>query len=163
MNKNVHTLISDDLVGEKYILLADDDSDDCMFFANALEELKVPFKLKTVFDGEQFMNFLENKENLPDIIFLDMNMPCKNGFECLVEIRKSERYKMIPVIIISTSLDENIIKSLHENGAFFYIKKPSLFAHLKKLMSLVINLIAAGNYRQPSIEKFVLTAEINAL
>jgi len=163
MNKHENNFTSEDLADEKYILLADDDTDDCMFFANALEELKVPFKLKTVFDGEQFMNFLENKENLPDIIFLDMNMPCKNGFECLVEIRKSERYKMIPVIIISTSLDENIIKSLHENGAFFYIKKPSLFAHLKKLMSLVINLIAAGNYKQPSIEKFVLTAEINAL
>ena len=163
MNKHENNFTSEDLADEKYILLADDDTDDCMFFANALEELKVPFKLKTVFDGEQLMNFLENKENLPDIIFLDMNMPCKNGFECLVEIRKSERYKIIPVIIISTSLDENIIKSLHENGAFFYIKKPSLFAHLKKLMSMVINLIAAGNYKQPSIEKFVLTAEINAL
>ncbi len=123
----------------------------------------MPYKLKTVFDGEQLMNFLEYLENLPDIIFLDMNRPCKNGFECLVEIRQSERFKMIPVIIISTSLDENIIKSLHENGAFFYIKKPSLFAHLKMLLSLVINLIAAGNYQQLSIEKFVLTAEINAL
>ena len=163
MNKHENNFTSEDLADEKYILLADDDTDDCMFFANALEELKVPFKLKTVFDGEQLMNFLKNTENLPDIIFLDMNMPCKNGFECLVEIRQSELYKMIPVIIISTSLDENIIKLLHENGAFFYIKKPSLFAHLKKLMSLVINLIAAGNYRQPSIEKFVLTAEINAL
>ena len=163
MNKHENNFTSEDLADEKYILLADDDTDDCMFFANALEELKVPFKLKTVFDGEQLMNFLENNENLPDIIFLDMNMPCKNGFECLVEIRQSELYKMIPVIIISTSLDENIIKLLHENGAFFYIKKPSLFAHLKKLMSMVINLIAAGNYKQPSIEKFVLTAEINAL
>jgi len=163
MNKHENNFTSEDLADEKYILLADDDTDDCMFFANALEELKVPFKLKTVFDGEQLMNFLENKDNLPDIIFLDMNMPCKNGFECLVEIRQSELYKMIPVIIISTSLDENIIKLLHENGAFFYIKKPSLFAHLKKLMSMVINLIAAGNYKQPSIEKFVLTAEINAL
>ena len=163
MNKHENNFTSEDLADEKYILLADDDTDDCMFFANALEELKVPFKLKTVFDGEQLMNFLENNENLPDIIFLDMNMPCKNGFECLVEIRQSELYKMIPVIIISTSLDENIIKLLHENGAFFYIKKPSLFAHLKKLMSLVINLIAAGNYKQPSIEKFVVTAEINEL
>jgi len=163
MNKHENNFTSEDLADEKYILLADDDTDDCMFFANALEELKVPFKLKTVFDGEQLMNFLENKDNLPDIIFLDMNMPCKNGFECLVEIRQSELYKMIPVIIISTSLDENIIKLLHENGAFFYIKKPSLFAHLKKLMSMVINLIAAGNYKQPSIEKFMLTAEINAL
>ena len=163
MNKHENNFTSEDLADEKYILLADDDTDDCMFFANALEELKLPFKLKTVFDGEQLMNFLEDKDNLPDIIFLDMNMPCKNGFECLVEIRQSERYKMIPVIIISTSLDENIIKLLHENGAFFYIKKPSLFAHLKKLMSMVINLIAAGNYKQPSIEKFVLTAEINAL
>lgn len=163
MKKDEKIFTIEDLADEKYILLADDDTDDCMFFANALEELKVHYKLKTVFDGEQLMHFLENNENLPDIIFLDMNMPCKNGFECLAEIRQSERYKMIPVIIISTSLDENIIKLLHENGAFFYIKKPSLFAHLKKLMSLVINLIAAGNYNQPSIEKFVLTAEINAL
>ena len=54
MNKNVHTHTVDSIVGEKYILLADDDSDDCMFFANALEELKVPFKLKTVFEKFEF-------------------------------------------------------------------------------------------------------------
>ena len=145
------------------ILLADDDADDCMFFENALEELGIPAKIVIVHDGESAMDWLMNTAVLPDLIFLDINMPCKNGAECLEEIKEIERLKNIPIVIISTSLENDIIVSLHKNGALFYIRKPSLFAHLKILLSHVIKLVEVGNCPQPNIENFVLRAETHAL
>ena len=145
------------------ILLADDDADDCMFFEHAIKELSIPAKIVSVHDGEAVMKWLTNANILPDIIFLDINMPCKNGAECLVEIKAIEHLKNIPIVIISTSLENEIVESLHKNGAHFYIRKPSSFAHLKILLSHVINLVAAGDCPQPAIEKFVLRAETFAL
>ena len=134
-----------------------------MFFENAIEELSIPAKIITVHDGESAMNWLSTTEVLPDVIFLDINMPCKNGAECLEEIKAIEHLKNIPIVVISTSLEKDIIVSLHKNGALFYIRKPSLFAHLKTLLLHVINLVEAGNCPQPTIEKFVLRAETFAL
>ena len=160
---NVHDNDNNLFKNIKLILLADDDADDCMFFENAIEELSIPAKIVSVHDGELAMAWLANTETLPDIIFLDINMPCKNGAECLEEIKAIERLKNIPIVIISTSLENDIISSLHKNGALFYIRKPSLFAHLKTLLLHVINLVDAGNCPQPAIEKFVLRAETLAL
>ena len=141
------------------ILLADDDVDDCMFFANAIDDLNLPVKLISVNNGEALMNWLCATETLPEIIFLDMNMPCKNGAECLAEIKNTERLANIPVIIISTSLDGNIIKSLHKMGALFFIKKPNLFSHLKFLIANVFTSVKAGIDSSSTLEKFVLTAD----
>ena len=141
------------------ILLADDDVDDCMFFTKAIEELHLSVKLVSVHDGEAVMNWLNAAKNLPDIIFLDMNMPCKNGAECLAEIKAIERLKHIPIVIISTSLDEHLTKSLYESGAQWYIKKPNYFSHLKILIAHVIELVKKGNSNPTSLEKFVLTVE----
>lgn len=145
------------------ILLADDDADDCMFFKSAVEELLIPAKIITVHNGEAVMNWLAAISILPDIIFLDINMPCKNGPECLAEIKENVRLQNIPIVLISTSLENDIIKALHKNGALFYIRKPSLFGHLKILIAHVINLVEAGNCPQPTIENFVLRAETYAL
>ncbi len=141
------------------ILLADDDVDDCMFFADAVKELYPDVKLVSVNDGEAVMNWLNTCNNLPEIIFLDMNMPCKNGAECLKEIKETDRLKDIPVVIISTSLDDKMIKSLYEAGASWYIKKPNMFAHLKILIANVIKLVRNGITTTPTLNKFVLTAE----
>src|ERR1017187_552055 len=86
------------------ILFADDDADDRFFFDKALKEIPIANHLTSVNDGEQLMNYLSgNSENIPDILFLDLSMPRKNGFECLVEIRQNEKFKDIKVIMFSTS------------------------------------------------------------
>jgi len=102
------------------LLLADDDEDDCDFFKEALDELHLPTSLVTVNDGVQLMDFLSEKsvENLPDILFLDLNMPRKNGLECLREIKQNEAYKNLPVIIFSTSLDRDIVDLVYEKRSF---------------------------------------------
>ena len=89
------------------VLLADDDIDDRYFFDKVLKSLPVRTELATVEDGEKLMSYLaENSEKLPDILFLDLNMPKKNGSECLVEIKQDERLKKLPVIIYSTHRHE---------------------------------------------------------
>src|ERR1700675_4386029 len=100
------------------ILLADDDGDDCYFFKEALKECPVSTHLTTVPDGEHLMHLLTNgTRELPDVLFLDLNMPRKNGFECLSEIRENKKLKDLPVIIFSTSFEQEVVNLLYQNGA----------------------------------------------
>lgn len=124
-----------------HIMLADDDEDDRLFFTEAFEEVKIKYTLTTFNDGASLMNHLVVKENpLPDIIFLDLNMPRKSGMECLKEIRNSERLKNISVAIYSTSSSDHDVEQTFISGANVYIKKPSDFTELKKILSDVIHI-----------------------
>ena len=140
------------------LLLADDDTDDCIFFKEALEELPVVAKLTTVNDGVQLMLHLTEKtETLPHALYLDLNMPRKNGYDCLTEIKQKPKLKTIPVIIFSTSFDSEVVNLLYERGAHYYIRKPAEFQDLKKIISKSLDLISKLTDRQPSKEMFVIT------
>ena len=142
------------------ILLADDDIDDCLFFKQALEKLTPSTHLTTVQNGEQLMQLLtKGTYEVPDVLFLDLNMPRKNGFECLTEIKLSKKLNMLPVIIFSTSLDQAVVNLLYKNGAQYYIRKPAQFSQLKDLIQQILTLITEKNISQPTRENFVLTAE----
>ncbi|MXN90612.1 response regulator [Flavobacterium sp. Sd200] len=124
-----------------HIMLADDDEDDRLFFKEAFEEVKIKYDISTFNDGEQLMNYLNEPQNpLPDIIFLDLNMPRKSGMECLKEIRQNERLKRISVAIYSTSSSEQDIEDTFVAGANVYIKKPNDFNMLKKVLSDVVHI-----------------------
>lgn len=142
------------------ILLADDDTDDCLFFREALTEFAIPTQLVVVNDGEQLMDLLINETpKLPDILFLDLNMPRKNGFECLSEIKLSNQLKSLPVIIFSTSFEQEVVSLLYKNGAHYFIRKPSEFSQFKKIIHESLTLMAQGNISQPKKENFVLTVQ----
>ncbi|MBA3664172.1 MAG: response regulator [Bacteroidetes bacterium] len=124
-----------------HILLADDDKDDRFLFQEALSELPLATELKTVHDGEQLMAYLmDNAQNLPDVLFLDLNMPRKTGFECLSEIKITDELMQLPVIMFSTSYprdmnyEQDMIKMLYKIGATDYIRKPANFAELKEVI-----------------------------
>jgi CheY-like chemotaxis protein len=147
----------------RIIFLADDDEDDRLLFQEALNEISVLTQLVTVRDGEQLMDFLSS--TLPDVLFLDLNMPRKDGFQCLVEIKKDDELKGLPVIIFSTSFQPDVVDKLYEHGAHYYIRKPSNFEHFIKVIHHVLLLItkeATGNSlgSQPPKEKFILEAEL---
>lgn len=121
------------------ILLADDDVDDRSFFDKALKELPIATNLTTVNDGEQLMAFLDkNEKQLPDILFLDLSMPRKSGFECLAAIKEIDKLKDIPVVMFSTSFptdikyEDSMIKMLLSMGAENYIRKLGNFESLKQ-------------------------------
>jgi DNA-binding response OmpR family regulator len=123
------------------IILADDDEDDRLFFTDAFGELKINTKVSTYEDGVALMNYL-NREDciLPDILFLDLNMPKKSGKECLIEIRSNKKFDNIAVAIYSTSSSEEDIEDTFVQGANIYIKKPSDFNVLKKMLSDVVTI-----------------------
>jgi CheY-like chemotaxis protein len=123
------------------ILLADDDTDDRFFFEKALKEITIATNITTVKDGEELMQYLsENTEHLPDILFLDLSMPRKNGFECLYEIKENTELKDIPVVMFSTSYtrdvnyEQDLINRLYRIGANDYIRKPGDFEQLKMVI-----------------------------
>lgn len=142
------------------ILHADDDTDDCKFFKDALAELQLPTNHASVHDGEELMQYLsDNTNELPHILFLDLNMPLKNGAECLSQINQDKRLKQLTTIIFTTSYDQELVNRLYQNGAHYYIRKPADFTQFKKLIqNAFLSLIAQKNMSQPPIEDFVLTA-----
>ncbi|MBF0694410.1 MAG: response regulator [Flavobacterium sp.] len=127
-----------------HILLADDDPDDRQFFAEAISELKMEHKVTLFHEGKELMDYLNGPErendNVPHILFLDLNMPGKTGFECLTEIRQNPMYRDLAVAIYSTSSSEKDIEESFIGGANIYIKKPNDFATLKKVIKDVVNL-----------------------
>lgn len=124
-----------------YIVLAEDDEDDRLFFKEALEEIKVKTVTAFVNDGSQLMDYLNQPGiRLPNVVFLDLNMPIKSGMECLVEIRRNSRLKDLAIVIYSTSSSDEDVENAFVNGANIYIKKPNDFSLLKSTLAKVVNL-----------------------
>ncbi len=118
-----------------HVLLADDDEDDRLLFKEALEDIKIKTIVTTVNDGIELMEYLTQPDALlPDIIFLDLNMPRKDGIQCLDEIRNDSRLKDLTIAIYSTSGAERDIEETFVKGANVYIKKPNDFNTLRKVV-----------------------------
>lgn len=139
------------------IILADDDESDRLIFIEAFSELKIKSEVIALHDGKQLMEYLaQSKVNLPAIIFLDLNMPRKNGIECLMEIRANKKFKDLPIAIYSTSASKNDIEDTFNHGANVYIKKPSDFNKLKEALYKVVS--SANPYLDPifNIDNFLM-------
>jgi CheY-like chemotaxis protein len=147
-------------VNQMKVLLADDDIDDCQFFKEAIEDKVLAKNFTAVHDGEQLMQLLTGEKNiLPDILFLDLNMPRKSGFECLAEIKQNKKLDTLPVVIFSTSFEQEVVNLLYINGAKYFVRKPSGFSQFKKIILHTLSLISQKNILQPYREDFVLTVE----
>jgi CheY-like chemotaxis protein len=142
-----------------YILLAEDDSDDCMLFTDAFNEVSLNLQLAIVNDGVQLLDFLFEETKLPQIIFLDLNMPLKNGFECLKELKENEKLKDIPVIIYSTSASPTDIEKSKQLKAHLYVTKPNSFIQLKKVIQRVLIMDFVKNLSPNTTEKFLVFSE----
>lgn len=143
------------------ILLADDDKDDCDFFKDALHDMPMHTRLTTVHDGQELMQLLAKNEELYHVLFLDLNMPRKNGIDCLEEIKLDPVLKTLPVIVFSTSFDVKIVNKLYEKGAHYYICKPVAFSNLIKVIQQALILITQGEgsgTMQPHRDQFVLSS-----
>lgn len=139
------------------LLLADDDNDDRNFFKDAVDELKLSVNLTLVENGSQLMKLLtDNNYTKPHVIFLDINMPAKNGIECLHEIKSDENLKEIPIIMFTTAYDRELVHNLYSGGVQYFIKKPNNFSDLKAVIEKAISLIELDSKSQPGLSDFVL-------
>ncbi len=131
----------------KSIILADDDRDDHDFFKDALTEVKSSINLTTVVNGEELLSIL--KHYIPDFIFLDLDMPGKNGLECLTEIKNNDVLKNIPVVIFSSTSRPANIDTAYEMGADLFFIKPSNYSDLVSSIQAILNL----DWTDPAIVK----------
>jgi len=120
------------------ILLADDDEDDVFLFQEALSETESVHKLTIARDGIEVIEVM-SLPPVPDLIFLDINMPRKNGLECLAEINLATDSNEIPVICLSTSQNIDVIEHARQLGAYGYIIKPSTFKGYKSMIADVLS------------------------
>lgn len=117
MSKNVH------------ILLVEDNEGDIVLAREALKDARIINKVSVSRDGDEALDFLYQRGNprnkeMPDLVLLDINMPRVSGFEVLTTIKKDERLKAIPVVMLTTSSSEKDIRFAYEHHANCYITKP---------------------------------------
>ena len=139
------------------VLLTDDDQDDRLIFKEVLDEMDKDITVEMMVDGKQLMHFLANEKNpLPHIIFLDLNMPNMNGIECLKEIRRQEKYSDISIAIYSTSTSEKDIDDTFHYGANIYITKPAAYHDLKTVLNKFLSAVRLNQNSDFDKSNFVL-------
>jgi CheY-like chemotaxis protein len=121
------------------ILLADDDIDDRELFAEAIKEVDPEIRVEMVEDGDALMHLLTETKKIPDLIFLDLNMPKKNGRECLSEIKSDSALKKIPIVIYSTSIRKNDAGQSWAKDTYCMVRKPDSYAVLIEIIKKIIN------------------------
>lgn len=127
-------------------LLIDDDADDRELFCEAINAIDEQITCYSETNGRRALEKLDNREiEPPDVIFLDVNMPVMNGWQCLSALKSNETYKNIPVIIYSTSSHAHEVEKAHDHGALYFMTKPSDFKTLTKNLEMIANLIKANS------------------
>lgn len=128
-------------VGPVIILMVDDDMEDIYSTKRAFSEGKIANEFRHVSGGDELFEYLENKGSYsdgtdnprPHIILLDINMPKQSGLEILTELRKNEKHHEIPVVILTTSDQENDMLDSYDRGANSFITKPVNIAGIMKV------------------------------
>lgn len=139
---------------EKDILLAEDDNDDVLIFDMALTQLKIPYVLRTVDNGEKL--FVVLKERVPQILFLDIHMPCKDGVACIVEIRKNREYDNLPIIVYTSDVSKKTVEDTYRNGANLFLEKAETVNKLTNKLQHIFSKDWINYMHYPSQDHFIL-------
>lgn len=132
------------------ILLADDSIDEQFLFIHTMRGIDQDVTINTAINGVELIKMLNRPDTqLPDLLFLDLNMPLKNGKETLAEIRKNPKLTDLNVVIYSTSDERRDIDETYALGANVYVRKPQDYIELEKTLSRLILL-----YRQKGMDRF---------
>lgn len=143
----------------RIILLADDDGDDAQIFSEALKETKCDTVFLRAETGAEVFDILGAGPTLPDVIFLDLNMPVMNGWQCLAKLKNSERYSDIPVIMYTTSSNPRDLQIAIDLNAHGLITKPSIPSTLVKVLNIIVCSLGTPGIRQSLKDAYLLTKE----
>lgn len=140
------------------VVLADDDRDDQELFTEALNHAEIPADVTTVDNGQELIDHLKDPEEPnPDIIFLDINMPVKDGKQVLAEIKADETLKDIPTVMLSTSENPKDVEETFNAGANLYVRKPYSFRDFVLLLKKIFTLKWAGDLLKPLRKSFFMS------
>ncbi|ASZ13653.1 response regulator [Chitinophaga pendula] len=138
-----------------HVLLAEDDDDDFMVFSMAVDDIKtIKIVLTRAENGEILMRLLDEKH--PDILFLDLLMPCKDGMQCIREIRANKKFDSLPIIIYSSLADLKNIEFCYREGSNLYAKKPSSLQELRDILERIFAIDWKRMMYYPPMSQFVI-------
>lgn len=144
----------------KTILLADDDADDAEIFKEALEKSCPNTLLTRVENGKEVFDYLgHQKDTYPDIIFLDLNMPEMNGWQCLAKLKNSDAHADIPVVMYTTSSNPRDKQIAHDLSAHGLIVKPSNPKILEKVLETIVCRLDTRDLKMAINDAFLLSRE----
>jgi CheY-like chemotaxis protein len=139
------------------VLLADDDADDRMLFRDIMNDLGLRLLLDTVSDGVELMEFLRAAKKLPDALFLDVNMPKKDGLTCLREIKADPALQSIPVVIFSNTDNTMLVEMMLKEGAAYFVRKQHGYNKMLKLINKLFSLDKQMLIQKKELHEFVIT------
>ena len=137
------------------VIIADDDPDDSLLLLTVLFSMPLELTVISVPNGERLINILEAVS--PHVIFLDINMPKKNGFDALKHIRSTKRSDQPTVIMCSTSTSATDLRMSQELGADMYVTKPNNIKHLNKMVEDIFERNWSGKANEEIPEKLLLS------
>ena len=139
------------------VLLAEDDDEDYLVFSLALQELSFRVILTRAENGEILLKMLD--EQHPDILFLDLLMPCKDGRQCLKEIRANRKYDTLPIVVYSSFHDLKNIEFCYREGSNLYALKPGSLSELKNVLEKIFAIDWKKMLYFPTLAEFVLNPQ----
>ena len=140
-----------------HVLLAEDDDEDYFIFSLAIRELSIKVVLTRAENGDILLQLLDEKN--PDIVFLDLLMPCKDGRTCLKEIRANKKYDTVPIVVYSSLNDLKSIEFCYREGSNLYAIKPSTLQELKSVLEKIFSIDWKKMLYFPPRSKFVVNPQ----
>jgi response regulator RpfG family c-di-GMP phosphodiesterase len=123
------------------VILVDDDEGNIVFFKNILKELKIGIKVQAFQNGSDLLEYLNSEDALvPEILFMDFDIPKKNALECLQEIKENFKLENMVTAVYSSNLSEAEVENIFVNGGNIFMKKPNDYSALKKVVSEIITI-----------------------
>ena len=141
------------------VLLADDDCDDAEVFREALSKVCPKAQFVRVENGRKLFQLLEQSTDFPDLIFLDLNMPELNGWQCLAKLKNASEFSEIPVVMYTTSSnprDREIAQDLNAHGL---ITKPSDHRILEKVLDLIVCNFNKENLKTALLDAYLIAKQ----
>ena len=135
------------------VLLAEDDKDDVLIFELALEEANLSVDLRHAGDGDKLFDMLG--DNIPDILFLDIQLPCRDGLTCILQIRKNKEYDNLPVVMCTSHAGEKYIDESFRNGANLYMIKSRSLREMAENLKRVFSINWKAQLYYPPKNEFV--------
>jgi CheY-like chemotaxis protein len=136
------------------IILAEDDLDDVLIFEMALKEAEIPVDMRHAVNGEVLFELLE--ESIPDTLFLDIHMPCRDGLSCIAELRKDRKYDRLPIIMITSNNTDRAIERAYRSGANLYLTKAETIKQLAQKLKTVFSIDWKNFMHYPPLDNFVI-------
>ena len=122
------------------VLLIEDDMDDVELLKEAFGDNNVEYEIEVIMEGDRVKPFLETAEYIPTIIIMDLNLPKTDGKEILKDIKATDAFKSIPLIVFSTSSSKDDIEYAYSLGANKFITKPTTIAGWNETIEVIVHL-----------------------